>query len=339
MNDRRHALALGAAIVAVWFFWGAVPAGMRLAMLSLPPYVMATFRFAVAGAVIWAVALALGRGRPTAAMLRYAVVSAFFLLFLGNGLMTWSLQYLPTGINALLMSIAPVWLALVEWIYARIVPGRIALAGMLLGIAGTAVLFGPHDAGAFPLVPAAVALASSVCFAIGSAIQRHAPPANGVLSTALLMLAAAVMLGIEAAVVGDWARWGGHALQPAAIFGLAWIIVCGSLVSYPAYLYTMRYADAALATTYAYVNPLVTIGLGMLLFGERFTVPEAVAAALMLAGVVLMVLPRYGGVQGARRFPTTCAMHSPRWSRSPFSSEAERRHLPESPPEPFSPER
>lgn len=338
MTKPGNPLALGAAIFAVWIFWGAVPAGMRLAMISLPPFVMATFRFAVAGAVIWAVAIALGRGRPTRAMLRQAIVSGFFLLFLGNGLMTWALQYLPTGINALLMSIAPVWLALVEWIYARIVPARIALVGMALGIAGTAVLFAPHDAGSFPLVPALVALASSVSFAIGSAVQRHAPPANAVLATALLMLAAAAMFAIEAAFVGDWGRWGARALQPAAVLGLAWIITCGSLISYPAYIYTMRHASSALATTYAYVNPLVTIGLGMLLFGERFTAGEALAAAIVLPGVVLMVLPQAARVQGPRRF-LTCAMFSPRWPRFPSFLGRARRRSPGSPPEPSLPER
>jgi drug/metabolite transporter (DMT)-like permease len=288
---RRPALVLTAAIFAVWFFWGATPAGMRLAMLSFPPFVMATFRFAIAGSVIWIVAAAIGRGRPTHAVLRGAFVSGFLLLFLGNGLMTWALQYLPTGLNALLISIAPVWLALIEWGYARIVPARFALIGMLLGISGIAVLFGPKSAGLLPLVPSLAAIGSSVCWACGSAVQRHARSDNPVLSTALQMLFGSAMFAVEAFVVGDWARWHVHALQPIGVLGLAWLITCGSLISYPAFIYTMRHAGTALATTYAYVNPLVTIVLGMLLFRERFTAAEAIAAVVILAGVALMMVP------------------------------------------------
>jgi len=290
VRGKTNALALAAAIFAVWFFWGATPAGMRLAMVSLPPFVMATFRFAVAGSMIWAFAAVIGRGRPTVPIVRNALVSGFLLLFLGNGMMAWALQYLPTGLNALLFAVAPAWLALIEWGYARIVPARLAMAGMALGVAGIGVLFGPKSTGLFPLVPALVAIASSICWAVGSAVQRHARPENPVLSTALQMLFGAVMFAVEAAVVGDWTRWD-HTMQPTAMLGLVWLIVTGSLISYPAFIYTMRHAGAALATTYAYVNPLVTIALGMALFHETFTTQEAIAGAIILAGVALMMVP------------------------------------------------
>jgi drug/metabolite transporter (DMT)-like permease len=284
-------LVLAAAIFAVWFFWGATPAGMRLAMSSMPPFVMAAVRFAIAGSVIFAFAAIIGRARPTAAIVRNALVSGFLLLFLGNGMMSWALQYLPTGLNALLVSIAPVWLALIEWCYARIVPPKLAIAGMLLGISGIAVLFGPKSATALPLIPALVAIGSSVCWALGSAVQRHARPDNPILSTSLQMLFAAAMFAVEAAALGEWTSWDVRAMQPVAVLGLAWLIVCGSLISYPAFIYTMRHADAALATTYAYVNPLVTIGLGMLLFHEQLGASEAFAGVIILGGVALMMLP------------------------------------------------
>ncbi len=223
--------------------------------------------------------------------MRNALVSGFLLLFLGNGMMTWALQYLPTGLNALLVSIAPVWLAIIEWGYVRIVPPRLAIAGMLLGISGIAVLFGPKSATALPLIPALAAIGSSLCWALGSAVQRHARPDNPILSTSLQMLFAAAMFAVEAAVLGEWSSWDVHAMQPASVLGLAWLIVLGSLISYPAFIYTMRHADAALATTYAYVNPLVTIGLGMLLFHEQFSVAEAFAAIVILGGVALMMRP------------------------------------------------
>lgn len=280
-----------AAIVVVWFFWGATPAGMRLAMNAMPAYVMATLRFCIAGGIIAGIALAAGSGLPTRAMWRNALVSAVLLMLLGNGLMTWSLQYLPTGMNGILVSLAPIWLALLEFASARIVPTRLAVLGMALGVSGMLLLFAPSSLATLPFVPALVAVLSSVFWGAGSAYQRHARTGSALLATGLQMLLGSGLFAIEAWLLGDWARFDPRAVPPSALFGLAWIIFAGSLLSYPAFIYTMRHAGAALATTYAYVNPMVTVGLGMLLFGERFTPVEGLAAAVILTGVALMVVP------------------------------------------------
>jgi drug/metabolite transporter (DMT)-like permease len=289
---RSRPLVLGAAVAATWLLWGSTPAGMRVAMTTFPPFVMATFRFAIAAVVIWLVAAALGRGRPTRAMLLHAAASAVVLVLLGNGLMTWSLQYLPTGVSALLMALSSVWFAGIEFAYARVVPRPTALAGMALGIVGIALLFAPRDLALLPLYPAAIGLLSGVFWAAGSALQRYHPPENAVLSTALQLGFGSVLFALEALVVGDWQRWNPHATTAASLGGLGWLVFSGSLISYPAFIYTTRNAPLALATSYAYVNPLVTIALGMLLFHERLSADESIAALAILAGVALMVIQK-----------------------------------------------
>ena len=82
-----------------------------------------------------------------------------------------------------------------------------------------------------------------------------------------------------------------HTIAATSWLGFGWLVVFGSLAGYSAYLYTMQYASTALASTYGYVNPIVAVVLGMLLFHERFTPGEAVAAAIIVAGVALMLLP------------------------------------------------
>jgi len=228
-----------------------------------------------------------------------ALVNGFLLLFLGNGLMTWGLQFLPTGLSGILMSLSPIWLALIEFAWANVVPSRLALAGMALGIAGIAVLFQPRSLATLPLFPVLIALLSSMFWALGSAYQRHARSENPLFSTGLQMLFGAVMFALEALAVGDWSRWNPRATTMTSLFGLVWLIVTGSLISYPAFVYTMRHAGTALASTYAYVNPVVTIVLGMLLFHERFTAPEGIAAAVILAGVALMMLSPSGSARVA----------------------------------------
>jgi len=112
-----------------------------------------------------------------------------------------------------------------------------------------------------------------------------------VLATALQMLVGGALLAVEAALFGQWRSFDVHAVAAASWGGFAWLVVFGSLFGYSAYLYTMQAASTALASTYAYVNPIVAVVLGMLLFHEHFTPLEAVASAIIVIGVALMMIP------------------------------------------------
>ena len=288
----RVDLRLIAALAAVWILWGSTFAAMHLAVSAIPPFAMASIRFTIAGLVLLAVAAARRKLRVTRADLVRAVITGATLLLFGNGMTAWTVQFLPTGLNSLLLSLAPVWMALIAFAWGGERPSRPAIAGMLLGFAGLALLLQSKSGGAFALWPAIVALLASVSWAFGSIYQRRAAPAASLtVATSLQMIAGGVLLGLEAALTGEWRRAGVAWFTPESLAGLAWLIVCGSLVAYSAYLYTMQAANAALASTYAYVNPLVAVILGMVLFRERFTPAEAIASAIILAGVALMMVP------------------------------------------------
>jgi drug/metabolite transporter (DMT)-like permease len=164
---------------------------------------------------------------------------------------------------------------------------------MLLGLLGLGVLLAPHTGGSIALVPAVVAVLASVAWSVGSIYQRRmGTPKSLVLATALQMLGGGALLAIEAALTGEWSHVDLHTVSLASASAFAWLVVLGSVVSYSAYLYTMQAASTSLASTYAFVNPLVSLVLGFLLFGERLTTVEALASAIILAGVALMMLPR-----------------------------------------------
>jgi drug/metabolite transporter (DMT)-like permease len=291
MKESTNRVLLVGAIIVVWFFWGATPAAIRYALDWMPPFVMACFRFCIAGSLLCALALTFTRARPTRHMVVNAAISAVLLLLLGNGLMTWTIQFLPIGLNGVLMSVSPLWLALIEWRWARIAPGRVALFGMILGIVGMLVLFQPKNIATMPLVPALLSLAGTMAWAIGSAVQRHDPPQHPLLASGLQMLFGSALFGLEALVLGEWTQWHPAAVRTSSLLGFIWLTAIGSLLSFPAFIYTMRHAGVALASTYSYVNPMVTIVLGMLLFHERFTLTEAISGAIILAGIALMVMP------------------------------------------------
>jgi drug/metabolite transporter (DMT)-like permease len=290
------------AVAAVWLLWGSTFAGMRFAVATIPPFAMGASRFLLAGTILLAFCALRGRARPTRDDLVRAAVTGATLLLIGNGTTAWTVQFLPTGINSLLLSLTPVWMALIAFAWGGERPTRLAVTGMLLGFAGLALLLQPKATSALPIVPSLVALIASVSWAFGSIYQRRAPRSeNLVLATALQMLFGGAFLALEALVFGQWRALDLHAVTAASFGGFAWLVVFGSLFAYSGYLYTMQRASTALASTYAYVNPIVAVILGMLLFHERFTPIEALASAIILAGVALMMLPpRSGPARTAR---------------------------------------
>lgn len=297
LADRRTRMridpGLVAAVAAVWLLWGSTFAAMRFAEASFPSYVMSSLRFGIAGALLYVVCLVRGKGRIERGELVPALVTGTTLLLLGNGTTAWTVQFIPTGMNSLLVSLSPVWMAAIAFLWGGERPTRVAVGGMVLGFLGLALLLQPKGAGSLPLVPMLLTIGSSIAWAFGSIAQRRSRPGTSLVrATALQMLVGGVLLGLQGALLGQWRHFDVHAVTPAAAGGLAWLVVCGSLFAYSAYLYTMRVTSTALASTYAYVNPIVAVTLGMLLFHERFTPVEALAAAVILVGVALMMLPR-----------------------------------------------
>ncbi len=133
---------------------------------------------------------------------------------------------------------------------------------------------------------------ASISWAFGSIYQRRAGRSdNLLLATALQMLAGGLLLALEAALTGEWRAFDVHAVSLASLGGFLWLVVFGSLIAYSAFLYTMQHATTALASTYAYVNPLVAVVLGFLFFGEHLSPLQALASAIILVGVALMMLP------------------------------------------------
>ncbi|HEX3465160.1 MAG TPA: EamA family transporter [Candidatus Elarobacter sp.] len=294
---RRIAARLDArlviALAAVWVLWGSTFAGMRFAVATMPPFVMASARFFIAGAILYAICVVRGKARPTRDDLVRATVTGASLLVLGNGVTAWTVQYLPTGINSLLLSLSPVFMAIIAFAWGRERPTRLAVIGMVLGFAGLGLLLQPKATSAIPLWPAILSLLASVAWSFGSIYQRRAGKSGSlVLATALQMLVGGVLLAIEAALFGQWQSLDVHAIAAASWGGFVWLVIFGSLFGYSAYLYTMQAANTALASTYAYVNPIVAVILGMVLFHERFTPLEALASAIILIGVALMMVPR-----------------------------------------------
>jgi len=291
---RGDAVRLGIALFAVWVFWGSTFAGMRLALGAIPVFAMVSSRFLVAGLILWAFAAITGKGGPiTRNDLIRALITGTTLLLFGNSLSTWCVQFIPTGVASLLVSLSPVYMTFFDYVLYRNRPSLLAIVGMTLGFAGMLLFAMPKASGHLPLLPTVVILLGSMSWAFGSIYQRRAGAARNLLvATALQMIVGGILTGIVSLALGELHGFDLHAVTASAALGWAYLVVFGSLGGYVAYLYTMQHAPTSLGSSYAYINPLIAVALGIGLFHEAFAPIEAIAGVVIIVGVSLMMFPQ-----------------------------------------------
>ncbi len=290
---RPSRVSIVAAFAAVYVIWGSTYLAIRWGVAEIPPFLMAGGRFLGAGLVFAAWALHRGAARPTAR--DWVMTGCIGLLMAagGNGLVSWGLQRVPSGIGALLVAMVPLWVALVDWLRpggAR--PAPRAALGLGLGFTGVALLVNPADLAGprtFDAVGAGTIVFASLLWASGSICARYAPqPAAQALSSGMQMLAGGTVLVGMSLASGELAGLDWQAVSPAAFGAWAYVAVLGS-VAYGSYLWLLKVVPPAKVATYAYVNPVIALGLGYLLAGEVLSLWSLGCAAVVVAGVLLVV--------------------------------------------------
>ena len=281
----RASLLLPACLAALYLVWGSTYLAQRVAVRSFAPFQMAALRFLVAGAVLYAVARVRGAAAPTRAAWRAAAVSALPLMVTGMGLAAVGLSRVPSGLAALVFGSVPLWAALFDALWGGRL-GKLELAGLGLGFAGVATVSLRGALRADPL-GAGILVCAAASYGLGCVATRRQPLAPGVVGTASQMLVGGAMLTVVSLALGEpWLR----APSPSSALSLAYLVVFGSLVAYSAFGWLMKNARPALATSYAYVNPVVALAIGVALGGERVGETDLVGLALVLGAVALVAL-------------------------------------------------
>jgi drug/metabolite transporter (DMT)-like permease len=297
MTGRRGAIA--AALGVVWVVWGSTYVAMRVGIRALPPLTMAGVRFGIAGIMLSGWCGWQRRRHPEAGWRpagwrewRASAVLGLLLPAAGTGGATWAEQKLPAGTAALLLATIPVWLIIASHVAGLERIRRRGAVGLALGLAGVAILVNPLSGGAPDLPAAAVALGGALCWGCGSAYARRAPhPGQPLLASSMQLICAGVALCAAGAAGGELGRVRPGALASESALALAYLIVFGSLMAYSSYEWLVRHAPSQLTGTYAFVNPVVAVLLGWWLLAEHVSGRTLLAAAVIVAGVVLMVTP------------------------------------------------
>ncbi|HET9847340.1 MAG TPA: EamA family transporter [Candidatus Dormibacteraeota bacterium] len=284
------------ALVTVYLLWGSTYLGIKFAIETIPPLLMGSLRFLVAGGVLFLlVAITGGRGNDRLGwpQWRATLFVGAALLVGGNGGVILAEQYVPTGIVALLVATAPLWMAVMD----RLIFGRhlqpLVIVGLVVGFAGVAFLIGAPGAGRITLFGAALALAAPISWALGSVFSSHVQlPRRPLLSAAMEMLWAGVLFGVAGVLTGELGRVHLQSISSKSLIAVAYLVVFGSIVGFSAYMWLLRAAPLSLVSTYAYVNPVVAVILGATLLGEAINLRVLAAGAIILAAVALIVIAR-----------------------------------------------
>lgn len=295
MPAERRLLSAGvvAALLVVYLVWGSTYLAIRIAIETLPGFTMAAVRFLVAGAILYLWGRRTGGAAPTRAeWLRLAGIGALLLLG-GNGGVVWAEHRIGSGVAALLVAIEPVWVALLApMVIGAKRSGLVTAAGLALGVGGVAALVlrraGDEATRADPAGAVAVVIAS-LCWALGSLWSvRGGLPASRTVSVGGQMLAGGAFLAAAGAVTGEWSTIEPGGFSARSITALLYLVTFGSIAAFSAYTYLLQKTPPLVASTYAFVNPLVAVVLGWLFADEAVGARVALATLLILGAVALI---------------------------------------------------
>ena len=284
-----RSVQVAVAFTVVYLVWGSTYLAIRVGVQVLPPWLFAGIRFLAAGVLMLLYARLRGARFPVARRdWQNITVTALLMLVGGNGLVTWSEQWVESNQAALIVATSALWLA---WIGTWGAQGerlnRLTLLGLGLGFGGVAVLV--HSGLTLRVAPAAAYVALSLAplaWAAGSVWSRRAPVSCPPVMTAALqmLIAGAVMTGAGLAL-GESARW---TVTPHALAALVYLVLFGSCLAYGAYLWLVHEVPPALLGTYAYVNPAIAVVLGWWLLDEHLNETQALGTLIILGSVLLV---------------------------------------------------
>ena len=280
------------ALVTVYFLWGSTYLGIRVAVQTIPPFLMAGTRYVVAGAILTGIMLLWKR--DLLAQLRWPqwrslTLTAFLLLGVGNGLLCFSELTVPSGVAAIVVATVPIWMVVIAALASRTRVPAGGIIGLVLGSLGIVALAGVPGSG-IPLVPTLLVLIGSFSWALGSVYaRRHAELRANPIIPALEMFVGGIILCIIGLATGEGPRFNVAEISQESIYGWLWLVTGGALIGYTAYQYAVRKLPTSIVATYGYVNTIVAVALGALFLHEPITLNIILGGAAIVLAVIAIL--------------------------------------------------
>ena len=276
------------ALLIIWIVWGSTYLAIRIAVATIPPFLLISTRFLLAGTILFVFAKVRGAALPSALQWRNAAIIGGLLLGCGVGVTAFSEQNISSSLTTIIVAGGSIVNVLMAGLINKTWPKRLEWLGIAIGLAGVALLAFDGDLRAKPF-NILIQLFALTCWATGSALSSKLKLAEGAMGSASEMLAGGVLLFVVSMAHGDKLP---AQFVPEALGAWVYLVVFGSVVAYSAYMHVLKHARPALATSYSYINPLVAIVLGFVVLNERVSAIAFVSAGFIISGVLLMSVVR-----------------------------------------------
>jgi len=274
-------------LLTLYIIWGTTYLGIRIALESFPPHLLMGIRFVIAGGGLFIFLRLNGAPMPSLKEWRGGTIVGGLLLLGGMGSVATAEQWISSGLAATLVAIGPLWTLIIS-LFWKNRPSRVEWIGVVIGFIGVALL---TLEGNLQANPAGVVLVifATICWALGSVWSNHLDMAKGMMGNAAEMLCGGILLVIFGLVTGE--RITTTPTMPA-VLALAYLTTFGSLAAMTAYMYLLKNVSHSLATSYAFVNPVIALLIGVLLGGELLTGSALIALPVILLGIGFVVLAK-----------------------------------------------
>lgn len=292
-NDSKR-IKIIAAFGIIYLVWGTTYLAIRLAIDTIPPFLMAGIRFTIAGILLFGWSYWRFDKKPRLFDWRRAAIPGILMFVGGNGLLTWSETFLPSGLAALIIATVSIWMVVLDWFFfSKKRPDKLTLSGIAIGLAGVALLAGLGDEvlinGGSVILGILVLTFASMLWAAGSLISRNLKSATSLQFTiSMQILAGGLALMVVGSLQGEWTQVSLRAISLQSIFALGYLILLGTLLAYSAYLWLLRVSTPAKVSTYAFFNPLIAVFLGSILLDEPVTLETVIGALFILLSLLLV---------------------------------------------------
>jgi drug/metabolite transporter (DMT)-like permease len=289
----RGALIL--AFATIYLVWGSTYLGIRVAVETMPPFLMAGVRFALAGVLLFSFLKLRGAPWPTLNQWKHQAVVGILLLLGGNALVSWSEQRTSSGVTALILGTSPLFMVLLDWIRPG---GKRPTVGLILGvavgIAGVAMLLGPEalPPGYRPPTIDLIALfGASLSWWIGSLYSKHTATGTPlVMASAMQMVSGSISMLLTGILLGEGSKLNFSGISPQSWLAFSYLVIVGSVVAFPVYVWLLEHSTPAKVSTYAYVNPVIAVFLGWAILGEPMNLRIVFAAAVIIGAVAIITV-------------------------------------------------
>lgn len=285
------------AFATVYIVWGSTYFFIQRALEGFPPFFLGAFRFIIAGLMMLGWSLLQGEKVFSWKVMKPAIVTGLLLLFVGNGVIIWVEQFLPSAMVAIMVSSAPLWFVLLDkpkW--SENLSNKSTILGLVIGFTGVILLFyekimatmsslnSSRDLFAMVLV-----VFSSMAWAGGSLYSKYNSVSNSAtVNSTWQMLAAGIAFIPGTWLSGEWASIDISAIPTNAWLATIYLILIGSIAGFSAYVWLLKVQPATKVSTYAYVNPVVAVLLGIFFAHESIT-PLQISGLIVILGSVLLI--------------------------------------------------